>query len=191
MAAKNNTQDLGVVGLAKALGVSRQSVYDAEKSGRIEREVSGKFNVAKARAAWERQAPKIDNFARREAKKPVEPERPTKHPSHETQTDTQRYNKARADREEVDAAMAKFELQLKEGTLLDAQIVRGLYTNALIVLRNNILGICRELAPSLVGMVDENAIADKIYQRCEIALASVVDQVGERQNQSNKEAATH
>ena len=43
---------LGVTQLAKALGVSRQSVYRAEGSGHIVREADGKFDLERARADW-------------------------------------------------------------------------------------------------------------------------------------------
>lgn len=43
---------MGATELAKALGVSRQSVYRAERAGKINREPGGSFDFAKVRRAW-------------------------------------------------------------------------------------------------------------------------------------------
>ncbi|MDR4485521.1 MAG: hypothetical protein R3B95_20385 [Nitrospirales bacterium] len=54
-------QHLGATELAKALGVSRQSVYRAEKYGRIKRESSGLFDLEKVRRDWSNNTnPKIN-----------------------------------------------------------------------------------------------------------------------------------
>ena len=45
-------EHLSVTELAKALGVSRQSVYRAERAGKIKREPGGSFHFATVRRAW-------------------------------------------------------------------------------------------------------------------------------------------
>lgn len=87
--------------------------------------------------------------------------------------DSHRFYKARADREEAVAALAKLELAEKEETLVNADILRKKWAEVLVVLRNEVLAIGRQVAPSLVGLTDENIIADKIYQAGEIVLFSV------------------
>ena len=45
-------EHLSVTELAKAMGVSRQSVYRAERAGKIKREPGGSFHFATVRRAW-------------------------------------------------------------------------------------------------------------------------------------------
>ncbi|MCA9469557.1 MAG: hypothetical protein KC643_29505 [Nitrospira sp.] len=45
-------EHLSVTELAKALGVSRQSIYRAERAGKIKREPGGSFDLTKVRKAW-------------------------------------------------------------------------------------------------------------------------------------------
>lgn len=152
--------------LAKLMGCSQPAVSQMVSKGVVRLRPDGKIDLVQAQKDWNAHVTPATTFGKR---KEAEPK------TIDGKKDSERYYKARADREEAEAAMVKLELAEKEKALLDAKITEAIYTNGLITLRNNILAVSRSVAPSLVGITDENVIADKIYQANELALFSVID----------------
>jgi len=89
--------------------------------------------------------------------------------------DLERYHRARADFEESRARMAEMEMRAKEGHLLDADKIRDGLIQIFGTARNRLLAIPRRLAPTLIGITDERAIADVLNQAIEEALISLCD----------------
>ena len=142
------------------MGVARSTVSEGIKRKRIQVESDGKILWQRGRRDWQANA----DIGQQRNKK-------------EDARGKEKWQEARTRREIAEADMAELELKKKLGEVLDAKILERLYTNGLVTLRNNVLGVSRRVAPSLVGLTDENEIADKIYQENEIALASVIQDI--------------
>lgn len=76
-------QHLGATELAESLGVSRQSVYRAEKYGRIKRESSGLFDLEKVRRDWSSNTDLKMNGASRCLSEGQDEREPSEHPAFE------------------------------------------------------------------------------------------------------------
>lgn len=73
--------NLGATELAKALGVSRQSVYRSEKAGRIKRKSNGLFDLAKVRTDWVNSTGLKMNGSSRMLSEPKCESEPSEHPA--------------------------------------------------------------------------------------------------------------
>ena len=73
---------LGPTQLSKYLGISRQSIYRAEKSGHITRGSDGKFDPEQVRQDWRESTPlKMGGIHSRLKDAPAEPDLTTPHPA--------------------------------------------------------------------------------------------------------------
>lgn len=153
--------------LAKRLGVSRQAVSQMVKKGIVQREPDGTIFLDQAVDKWH-------------ALVDVGPQRPFKKGGPKTasyQQSVERYHKARAQREDYKAKLAKLAYQEKAGNLINAKAARKHLGDAIVATRNAMLTVPRTIAPELVGIHDEAVIADTLYQALEIALLSLTKEV--------------
>ena len=157
--------------LAELLSITPSAVNQHIKNGVIKLSKGGRVHLQKAMSAYQENVNQAQQRPFRGTDQSASTGESSKvFPEKKKSSDI--YNEARAEREVEEAAMARMKREEMEGKLLDAEKLKPLYANGLTTLRNNILAIGRRLAPSLVGLSDENVIADKIYQESELALLS-------------------
>lgn len=161
----------GQTDLAKLMNCSQPAVSQMVSKGVVKVRKDGKIDLAQAKVDWNAHVSPATTFGKRK--------------NTETQTekaikgkDSERFYKARADREEAEASMAQMEMRQLEGELLRADEVRRDTIATARLVRDRLRQIPKRLAPMLVGMTERQMtlkLADEIDQ----ALVVLAEEVRE------------
>ena len=166
---------LSISAYAAHRGVSRVSVHNALKAGRIEKEPDGTIDVAKADAAWKRNTSPAQ---KRKTEKDVAPasvaERPVDPPIINSGPS---FAQSRAIREAYNARLAKLSYEEKSGSLVKIELVKVAWFNTLRVLRDRLLNMPDRMAPLLSAETDPKAIRDLLDKELRQVLTDAADAV--------------
>tara|TARA_R100001086_G_C11713995_1_gene224991 strand:- start:10 stop:543 length:534 start_codon:yes stop_codon:yes gene_type:complete len=156
---------------ARHRDVSRQTIYTALKTGRIEKEPCGKIESVKADRAWEPKATIKPGPAPTE---PPEPDVDDQVDDDEEEDDGYGYDyqTARARREHYSAELTELKAAVEKGDLVRVAEVEREWANILTTLRTRLLSLpdrlCDELAtiddPHVVQQLMADEVTDLLVQ---------------------------
>ncbi len=158
--------------LANILGVSRQAVQKAQRTGRLSA-IGGKFDPTVAKIQWE------TNRRRRPArpKEPAGEAAQVRNGGQSPSGEGSGYWVSKTRRETAEASKSELELAKMAGTLvLRAEIDRTLF-GAARVMRDQMLALAPRLAATLAPISDPAVIERRIDAEIRVALAAFAQQV--------------
>lgn len=176
------SKGLSITAYARHRGVSHVAVLKAIKAGRIEKELDGTIDPAKADAAWERNT---NQAQKRKATKSSEPTR------HAADIDAPvgppivnsgpSFAQSRAIKEAYNARLAKLAYEEKSGALVKTDSVKVAWFNTLRVVRDRALNLPDRLAPLLATETDPKIVRDLLEEELRIILNDAADAIANLQ----------
>lgn len=163
--AQANTHRVRASGLARMLGITRQSVADLVRRGIIERGVDGLIDVETARfAISSRVRPSGKTAQSVGASSPAAPPQEQRNMS---------YWQAKTQRESAEALMAELQYRKMCGELVDVSSVRSAITAKAIALRDALLQLPDRTCQALAAETDPHLVREYLSGE----LRSVLEQV--------------
>ena len=169
MKRKNSKKILGSqTDVANEIGCTQQRVSQLVKDRIIKPRKDRKIHIPQAKEAY---LAHVNISQQRDLNKtPTDPKK-----KETIAEQTERYHKARADREVAEAELAQLELKKKKGELINAEDTKKTIIDVCRTTRDRLLAIPRRVAPMVVGVDDERKAANLLYQEIELALQSLCD----------------
>lgn len=162
---------------ARIRGVSRQAISQAVRNGRLTATPDGRIELSRADAELLdntdfSQVRLFDGEPRTAARTPVEPPRTAAAPkAARSRSSGRTFNAARTEREDLQAQIARIDLEERRGHLVEAGEVRRVQFGAARSVRNLLLALPARLANTLATMTDADAcrqlLRDEIRLACE------------------------
>lgn len=144
------------------------------KRGVVKVRKDGKIDLVQAKKDWDAHVTPATTFGKRKAAE-AHPD-DTKAEAVIKKKDSERFYKARADREEAEASMAQMEMRRLEGELLRADEVKADTIATAHLVRDRLRQIPKRLAPILVGMT-ERQMTLKLSDEIDQALVVLAEEV--------------